>query len=321
MIMKSKPYISIILTKRCNAKCKMCNCHMNPSREEDEFSVDMIEKLPQMKNTTLTGGEPFLRRDINQIVNELQRKTERILINTNGYFTETICSFAKKNPNVGIRISIDGSEETHNTIRGVPNIYKHSMNTLNELIKIRGKHDIGIAFCVQDCNYMELFPMFEWANKRGLEFGFTVVQNASYFNKNDNEITKNQEIIAELEKLKKGYLKGINPRKWARAYFVEGAEKYVNNEPKPLKCDAGRTSFFVNPYGLVMPCNDFPQDMIMGDLKTQTWDEIMNSEQGKKIANTCENCSVNCWSICNMGSRMRKSIFQIGAWIITKKIS
>ena len=318
--MSSKPYISLILTKRCNAKCQMCNCHLNPTKTEEEFTTDLIDKLPQMKSTTLTGGEPFLRKDIGDIVAKLQGKTDRILINTNGFFTEKICDLAKKYPEVGIRISIDGKENTHNAIRGVPDIYKHSMKTLKELVKIRGKHDLGIGFCVQDCNYKELIPMFEWADKQGLEFGFAVVQNSSFFNKSDNEIKQEQEILAELEELKKGYLKGMNPRKWVRAYFVEGAEKYVKNESKPLKCDAGRTSFFINPYGQVMPCNDFPQDMIMGDLRTQTWEEVMSSEQGKKIVSACENCTVNCWSICNMGSRMRKSIFNIGAWIIRNKV-
>lgn len=318
--MSSKPYISLVLTKRCNAKCQMCNCHLNPTRVEEEFTADLIDRLPQMKSTTLTGGEPFLRKDIEEIIGRLQGKTDRILINTNGFFTEKMCNMARRYPDVGIRISIDGMEITHNTIRGVPNIYKQAMKSLEELIKIRGKHDLGIGFCVQDCNYKELIPMFEWADKQGLEFGFSVVQNSSFFNKSDNEIKQEQEILLELEKLKKGYLKGMSPRKWARAFFVDGAEKYVTGEPKPLKCDAGRTSFFINPYGEVMPCNDFPQDMIMGDLRIQTWEEIMNSEQGKKIVRTCENCDVNCWSICNMGSRMRKSLPKIGMWVLDAKI-
>lgn len=123
-----------------------------------------------------------------------------------------------------------------------------------------------------------------------------------------------------MERLKQGYLKTHNPRKWARAYFTDGAKIYVLNEKKPLKCDAGRTSFFVSPYGDVMPCNDFPSDVIMGNLNRQSWKEIINSEQGKNVIKMCENCSINCWSICNMGSQMRKSIFKIALWIVRNKV-
>lgn len=318
--MNNKPYVSLILTKRCNARCKMCNCHLNPTRVEDEFTPELIDKLPYMKSTTLTGGEPFLRNDIEEIIKRLQNKTDRILINTNGYFTERICEICAEFPNIGIRISIDGKENTHNSIRGITDIYQHSMNTIEQLINIRGKRDLGIGFCVQDCNYKELIPMFEWADKRGLEFGFSVVQNSSFFNTNENEIKQEEEIIRELERLKRGYLKTNNIRKWARAYFTEGAENYVRHEKKPLKCDAGRTSFFVSPYGDVMPCNDFPRDVIMGNLNRQTWAEIINSEQGKKVIKLCENCNINCWSICNMGSQMRNNIFKIVIWIVRNKV-
>lgn len=318
--MNEKPYISLILTKRCNAKCQMCNCHLNPTKPDEEFSPDLIDKLPHMRSTTLTGGEPFLRKDIEEILKRLQGKTDRILINTNGYFTDRICEICSEFPHVGVRISIDGNEKTHNEVRGVHDMYSHSMDTLERLIKIRGKRDLGIGFCVQDCNYMQLMPMFEWAEKKGLEFGFSVVQNSSFFNKNDNEIYNKKNIVRELQRLKEGYLKTNNPRKWARAFFAEGAVKFVNNEEKPLKCDAGRSSFFVSPYGDVMPCNDFPEDMVMGNLNQQSWNDIINSEQGKRIKEVCMNCKVNCWSICNMGSQMRKNIVRIAFWVVKNKV-
>ncbi len=315
-----KPYISLILTKRCNAKCQMCNCHLNPTKPEKEFSPSLIDKLPQMKSTTLTGGEPFLRNDIEEILKRLHGKTDRILINTNGYFTERICEVCAEFPSVGVRISIDGNEKTHDAIRGIPDIYSHAMDTIERLIKIRGKHDLGIGFCVQDCNYTELIPTFEWAEKRGLEFGFSVVQNSSFFNKSDNEIKQEECVLKELQKLTQGYLKSNNPRKWARAYFSKGAEKYVQNMEKPLRCDAGRTSFFVGPYGDVMPCNDFPEDVVMGNLNEQSWDEIVNSDRGKQVVRMCENCNINCWSICNMGSQIRKNIFKIAIWSLRNKV-
>ncbi len=43
-----------------------------------------------MAFTNITGGEPFIRRDIPDIVRELYKKSDRIVISTNGYFTDRI---------------------------------------------------------------------------------------------------------------------------------------------------------------------------------------------------------------------------------------
>lgn len=319
--MSNRPFVSLIVTKRCNAKCQMCNCHLYPTKPEEEFGLSIIDKLPYMESTTITGGEPFIRNDLEEIIQHLQNKTKRILINTNGYYTDRIVRLCKRFPKVGIRVSIDGLEQTHDQIRGIDGIYARAMKTLEEVEKIRGKHDLGIGFCVQDCNYKELIPMFQWAEKRKYEFGITVVQNSEFFNKKDNTINATEEIIRELEKLQKGYLQTTSPRKWARAFFVTGAVNMVKNQPKPLKCDAGRTSFFVTPAGNVIPCNDMFTEMIMGNLNEKSWEEIMKSDEAKKVADTCANCKLNCWSICNMGSELHHNILNIGAWAFMKKIS
>ncbi|MGN0367076.1 MAG: radical SAM protein [Suilimivivens sp.] len=313
-------YVSLILTQRCNAKCKMCNSHLYPTKPEEEFTVDLIKKLPKMQNVTLTGGEPFLRRDIEDIIKELEKKSNRILINTNGYYTKKIVDVCSRHPQVGIRISLDGLKETHNRIRGVHDMYEHVMNTINQLEEVRGKKDLGVGFCVQESNYTELFAVFEWAQKRKYEFGVSVIHNSAYYHKDDNTIESEDNVICELEKLKKGYLEGFNVKNWGRAFFVEGAIKYVKNQKKPMKCDAGKSSFFITPQGNVLPCNDFPQEMIMGNLNESTWDEIMHSDDARKTLHMCKRCNLNCWSICNMGSKFRKNILIIGLWTIWNKI-
>ena len=99
---------TVIITYRCNARCTMCNRFKQPSEPEDEISLDTIRKLPPMWFTNITGGEPFLREDIEEIVGILLEKSDRIVISTNGFFTDRIVKLAKKYPQVGIRISIEG---------------------------------------------------------------------------------------------------------------------------------------------------------------------------------------------------------------------
>ena len=77
---------TIIVTYRCNARCSMCNRYKAPSKPEEEISIETIKKLPKMYFTNITGGEPFIRTDLKDIVRELYKKSDRIVISTNGFF-------------------------------------------------------------------------------------------------------------------------------------------------------------------------------------------------------------------------------------------
>lgn len=81
-----------------------------------ELSPDILDKLPLCKFVQITGGEPFVRSDIWDVIKILRRKSRRVLINTNGYYTDRILTTVKKFPDMVFRISIDGERETHNRI-------------------------------------------------------------------------------------------------------------------------------------------------------------------------------------------------------------
>ena len=91
---------TVIVTYRCNARCTMCNRYKAPSRPEDEISV---EKLLKMYFTNITGGEPFIREDLKDIVRELYKLSDRIVISTNGYFTDRIIDLCKEFPQIDRR--------------------------------------------------------------------------------------------------------------------------------------------------------------------------------------------------------------------------
>ena len=73
---------TVIVTYRCNARCTMCNRYKAPSKPEEEISLETIRKLPPMYFTNITGGEPFIRTDLKDIVRELRKKSDRIVIST-----------------------------------------------------------------------------------------------------------------------------------------------------------------------------------------------------------------------------------------------
>ena len=66
---------TVIVTYRCNARCSMCNRYKAPSKPEEEISIETIKRLPKMYFTNITGGEPFIRTDLKDIVRELYKNT------------------------------------------------------------------------------------------------------------------------------------------------------------------------------------------------------------------------------------------------------
>ncbi|TKJ33553.1 MAG: hypothetical protein CEE38_20560 [Planctomycetes bacterium B3_Pla] len=86
---------AVITTYRCNARCQMCNTWKNPSGIEDEITPEIIDKLPSgHKRLNITGGEPLLRKDLEDIIAVLHKKTSRLEISTNGYFTDRIVNIS-----------------------------------------------------------------------------------------------------------------------------------------------------------------------------------------------------------------------------------
>ena len=117
--------------------------------------------------TNITGGEPFIRTDLEDIVRELDKKSDRIVISTNGFFSDRIISLCKKFPHIGIRISIEGLEDTNNEIRGLDNGYERGYSTLVELRRM-GLKDVGFGMTVQDRNAPDLVPLYQLSNELNL---------------------------------------------------------------------------------------------------------------------------------------------------------
>jgi len=120
----------LIVTYRCNAKCYMCNTWKHPSKKEEEFTPELVDKLPDDLNfINITGGEPFLRKDIEEIVAKALTKTKRLVISSNGYFTDrTIKLFKRFGNKVGIRISIEGLPAANDELRGLKNGFDHTFS-------------------------------------------------------------------------------------------------------------------------------------------------------------------------------------------------
>jgi MoaA/NifB/PqqE/SkfB family radical SAM enzyme len=309
---------TVIVTYRCNARCTMCNRYKAPSKPEEEISIETIKKLPKMYFTNITGGEPFIREDLPEIVEELYKKSDRIVISTNGFFTDRIIALAKRFPNVGIRISIEGLEETNNKIRGLDDGFNKGYSTLKKLVEM--KHpDVGFGMTVQDANAKDLVSLYDLSNELNMEFATASLHNSFYFVEAKNIIKDRMMVAKEFENLVNRLLESNSPKKWFRAYFNHGLINYIFGQKRLLPCDMSFDTFFIDPYGDVMPCNGTKDKEVMGNLVNQTWEELWNSNQANEVRAKVRNCDRNCWMIGSVSPAMHKYIWKPAWWVIRHK--
>ncbi len=315
---------AVIATYRCNFKCVMCNIWKYPTKVEEEFKPDILKKLPTLNFANVTGGEPFLREDIEEIVEILLNKSKRVVISTNGYFTDKIVRLAKKfiGENLGIRISIEGLPSANDRLRRISNGFDHGLRTLLELQRL-GLKDIGFGITVSDENAKDMIELYYLAKAMNVEFATAVVHNSYYFHKYDNQINKINEVISYFKELINELLKTKIIKNWFRAYFNLGIINYIQGKPRLLPCGAGKDMFFLDPYGEIRPCNGMDTDSLdnsMGNLNEKSFEEIWTSKKAEIIRERVKNCEKNCWMIGTASPAIKKNILKPIIWVIKNKI-
>lgn len=308
----------IAITYRCNAHCHMCNTWQHPSKPEDELQPEDLRSLPHVAFANITGGEPFLRSDIADIVEVMRPKAGRIVISTNGYFTDRIVALAERFPDLGFRVSIEGLSAANDALRGIKDGFDHGLRTLLKL-RHMGVGDIGFGITLSDKNADDLLELYELADAMGLEFATAAMHNTYYFHKFDNVIEDKEHVAGNLEELSRRLLKTSRPKNWGRAWFNMGLANYVRGGKRLLPCDMGSDIFFIDPFGDIKPCNGM--DASMGSLKEKTFDEIWQSDQAQQVRERVRHCDADCWMIGSVAPAMKKHIAIPGAWAAKAKLT
>lgn len=304
-------------------RCKMCDIWNNPTRKDEEFKPELLKKLPDnLRSINITGGEPFVRDDIEEIVEILRTKTKRIVFSTSGFFSDKIIALAKKYPDVGYRISIEGLSCKNDELRGRQGGFDKGLSTLLEL-KRMGIKDIGFGITVSNNNSEDMLNLYELNKNLGMEFATASFHNSFYFHKYDNKVTNKDEVCANFDELIQRLMKENNPKSWFRAFFNLGLINYVQGGRRMLPCEAGQENFFVDPFGNVLPCNGMEEKCwfdTMGNLHDQTFDEIWNGEKAKAVREKVANCPKSCWMVGSASPVMKKYMRQIAPWVVKNRL-
>lgn len=317
---------SIITTFRCNAKCNMCNIWKYPTKPSEEIDPKYYAKLPDGLRINITGGEPTLREDIDEIFRILHPKASLLELSTNGFYTEKIVRLAEKYPDILIRVSLEGLPAMNDYKRGTHDGFDHALRTMLELKKTKCKN-IGFSVVISEDNYSDLLHLYELCTYLGIELGNSVVHNSWYFHKEDNNIKgkgaleEHEKFVAALLQSKRQGIKN-KLKDYGRAYFNKSIHKRLRGDDPGYRppCGALKDFFFIDPYGNVTPCNGSKEEWIIGNIIDSDFDEIMNSQKAKEIMERISACQRNCSFIVTERHDMVRRPWIPIKWVIDNKL-
>jgi len=290
----------------CNSKCKTCNIWKYDSKEKmkEQLNLDEIEKIfsnfKKLNWITITGGEPFLRRDLSQIVETICNKSNlKILtIATNGTMPEKIALDVKKilkscsNLNFTVNISFDGIGSKHDEIRGLRGNFKKVIRTLNLLKKIRNPRlTVGINTVISKYNVDNFFEVYEYVKNVLKPDSFIIEiaeRRAKLYNENLAISPKHSDykkildfLIPEIQN--SGLIKSEIVKNLRKEYY-----KFLLSR-KPIKNFEGIASAYIMPNGEVWL--SYSKRFIAGNLREVDYDfrKLWFGKRAMKIRNIMDN--------------------------------
>lgn len=315
----------VAVTLNCNSRCTMCNIWQN--KIINEMRPEEYLKLPKtLTDINITGGEPFLRMDLPEIVMAMKRVAPkaRLVLNTNGYLPRIIerqiPKILKTDPGFVVRVSLDGWEKIHDEIRRIPNGFKMIMETLS-IFDRAGVKDSGVSFTIMKKNINDLPQVFDFCRRRRLELSLTMVTSSDiYFGKNKDSLRpdNHQEVSKYLNQVIVQRFRSHRPKDWLRGWFEKQLLNYYFSQRRPLTCDAAENFFYLDSLGKVYSCH--VRGWLMGDLRSQTFKNIWFSNRADKVRGDVKMCH-DCWMVCTAKTGMRRYLAPVIAEVALSKLA
>jgi len=136
----SPPFLILFINSLCNQTCEHCFYWRNLNRPDD-LTFDEIQALSRdlgrIENLSLSGGEPFLRKEFGEICRMFVQNNgvRQIYVPTNGSFAgRTVDALEEvfKEPALelfAVEFSLDGMPDYHNVFRGMRDAFARAMET------------------------------------------------------------------------------------------------------------------------------------------------------------------------------------------------
>lgn len=235
------------ITHNCNYGCSYCIFSCDKKRVDGELTTEecfhVIDELVNngFKHLKITGGEPFIRKDLVEILKYASKKlivdvsTNASLIND-----EIVDRLNKINLKM-IHVSLDGNKEEHEAVRGKLT-YERTINGLKSLKNSKNKVRIGSVIHAKNENNLENLVK-DSINIGADEIIFSIMEPVDGQSKSLVKTISNEELIKTIDDIKEKYQSNIivNYNFGKQPTFVK-------------KCPAGDKFLYINNMGFVSPC-------------------------------------------------------------------
>jgi SynChlorMet cassette radical SAM/SPASM protein ScmF len=158
--------IYFYLTEGCNLRCRHCwiapkyqsEGNSYPALDLDLFKSIIEQAKPLgLSGVKLTGGEPLLHPQVNEILEYIQTKDLRLTVETNGVLcTQELARKMAACKDSFVSVSLDGADaETHEWVRGVEGSFRAALKGIRILVNAGFQPQIIMTIMRRNTNQME----------------------------------------------------------------------------------------------------------------------------------------------------------------------
>lgn len=316
-----KPYkLTFAITYRCQSRCVTCGIwKMKPEGELDIKEIEeFARKNPYFRWIEITGGEPFLRADIVEIVRAFSRNCKGLYVLTMP--TNSLCNkemalskieemLSMGIPKLSITVSLDGYKEMHDRIRGVPGNFDKAIEMFKGLEALKKKHRnlyfvFGYTLSKQNQNaFWRTFNEVKARipNLRVNNFHINIAQvSESYYKNGESNIAADRmvaaDVVMEVLKRRKAEAGAIPVME---DIFLNRLVDYLVDGKQPVKSKSLDASLFMDSFGDVYPSIMWGRKI--GSIRESGYylDKIWNSEAAGEVRRLIdEGKEPSSWTAC-----------------------
>jgi Fe-coproporphyrin III synthase len=312
------PYkVTLVATYHCNFRCEMCNIwqkksvgEMTPAEVEGFFRA-----WSQFSWVHLTGGELFMRRDLEDVVAAILASNRSLyLLNfpTTGWFGDRTVALVERILRGGVgrlmvTISLDGPKDVHDKMRGLAGSWERAIDTFARLRAIRQSNFqvmLGMTLFRQNAMLVDatiaavrvVIP-----DLRSSELHLNVGHESSHYFGNTGQIADpGQDVIVEaIEAHRKAAGRGFAPVTFLEDRYQALVSSYLTHGKSPLPCTALASSCFIDAYWNLFPCSIWGE--AVGNLREAAFDlrRLWTTARARTLRDSivAEDCP-HCWTPC-----------------------
>lgn len=247
--------VNLELTKKCNASCSFCTYwQMDSKNEISDYSP--IVKMFKPVVLSITGGEPLMRKNYDEILRKVRPYCHYLSLITNGALLNE--NSARKLAEVGVNqisVSLDYLSDEHDRVRMISGLFDHISKTLPKLTA--AGYRLSLNTIIMESNLDQIVPIAHKAKEWGVDVSYSAY--CSLKSDDDSQMVKEQRLerllkVVEELKLLKRKLHNIKNSD----YYLSKLHQYFKNGCVP-GCKAGERWIQVTPDGYIQQCSELPR--------------------------------------------------------------